>query len=534
MIDKADAKTRRLVRAACCLLSIFFCLWSIAPQEACANNVDISTAQLVDRHTTNDTIDIKFTIGWENSWYTTGAPSATANWDAAWVFAKYSVKSGETWGDWAHCTLATSGHSAASGATIDGGLTGATPVGVFIRRSSAGQGTVSFAHNELRWNYGADFVADDAEIKVQLFAIEMVHIPEGSFYVGDTDGTATGTLKWQDGTSGAPQITASLSAAINCANTSYDDTQLEGAGIRIDGDGGLDTDADGVIDNADFPTGYKAFYLMKYEISQGQYASFLNNLIAAQATTRYPGAEGNDRHVITKVGDTYGCDANGNDVLNEPTDGEWVACNYLTWMDLCAYFDWAGLRPMSELEFEKACRGGQSAVNDEYADGTTSETVTSTLESDYENDETPTTAGCHFNYNSCVPNGPFRSGCFGIGTNTRAATGAGYYGAMELSGNIWERCVSLGGDKDASIKARDEFTGSHGDGELSNGGHGTNSDWPGESSGTITGAAGSGFRGGSWLYDIFVARVADRGLASYPSAIRRSYGEGGRGARTSP
>ena len=37
----------------------------------------------------------------------------------------------------------------------------------------------------------------------------------------------------------------------------------------------------------------------------------------------------------------FGCDLNGNGVLNEATDGEWVAMSYLTWMDLCAYADWA-------------------------------------------------------------------------------------------------------------------------------------------------------------------------------------------------
>ena len=32
-------------------------------------------------------------------------------------------------------------------------------------------------------------------------------------------------------------------------------------------------------------------------------------------------------------------------------------CNYLSWDDAMAYADWAALRPMTELEFTKACRG---------------------------------------------------------------------------------------------------------------------------------------------------------------------------------
>jgi hypothetical protein len=42
------------------------------------------------------------------------------------------------------------------------------------------------------------------------------------------------------------------------------------------------------------------------------------------------------------------------------------------------------------------------------------------------------------------------------------------------------------------------FTGVHGNGALSTNGHANQTLWPGLSSGEVTGAAGSGFRGGSW------------------------------------
>ena len=38
-------------------------------------------------------------------------------------------------------------------------------------------------------------------------------------------------------------------------------------------------------------------------------------------------------------------------------------------MDVCAYADWAGLRPMSELEYEKAARGTLAPVANEEAWG---------------------------------------------------------------------------------------------------------------------------------------------------------------------
>jgi hypothetical protein len=48
--------------------------------------------------------------------------------------------------------------------------------------------------------------------------------------------------------------------------------------IGIDGDGGIDRDNDGVVDNPFFPTGYEPFYLMKYELSQEQWRDFFNLL----------------------------------------------------------------------------------------------------------------------------------------------------------------------------------------------------------------------------------------------------------------
>ena len=41
---------------------------------------------------------------------------------------------------------------------------------------------------------------------------------------------------------------------------------------------------------AAFPKGYGAFYCMKYELSEGEYAAFLDQLTPAQAAARYPRA----------------------------------------------------------------------------------------------------------------------------------------------------------------------------------------------------------------------------------------------------
>ncbi len=47
-----------------------------------------------------------------------------------------------------------------------------------------------------------------------------------------------------------------------------------------------------------------------------------------------------------------------------------LACDGVLWRVGLAFAAWAGLRPMTELEFEKACRGPLKPVVDEYARGT--------------------------------------------------------------------------------------------------------------------------------------------------------------------
>ena len=514
-------------------LSTFFCL-----SPAFANNLAITNVSLADQDTTGNTYDIEFDTAWDNSWRIAAAPAAAANWDAAWVFAKFRKWSSGAWGNWTHCTLLNSGSVTPAGSTITLDSTGGVYKGAFIYRDATGTGSNSFANAQLRWDYGTDGVADADKVEVRVFGIEMVHIPAGAFYIGDVDGDQAGNFKWQDATAGAPQITSSLGNAVNTVDNDYDDTQLEGSGIRIDGDGGLDTDASGAVDNASFPTGYNAYYVMKYEITQGQYVQFLNTLTATQQGNRWATGNFNSfRYFIKKATNgLFGVDADddaGTDnssalysLMNESADGADVACNWLSWMDVAAYADWAALRPMTELEFEKAARGQQTAVDDEYAWGnTTIETATTSLSNGGAANETPNQG--NLNYSSSTPDGPYRVGSFADGSSTRTNSGAGYYGALELSGSLWERTVTVGNSTGRA------FAGTAGDGSLSAAGHATNSDWPGYSAGQVTGASGSGFRGGAWYGGTSGAVVSDRFYAAYADAGRGS-DDGGRLARTSP
>ena len=487
-----------------------------------ANNINVSNIRVTGQNTTagennpaNYTL-VQFDLSWENSWRTSSAPN---NWDAAWVFVKYRVGSG----DWQHAWLNNTGHSSGTGtsATIDAGLltpgtafhaTTNPALGVFIYRSADGTGNFSITGAQLRWNYGANGVADNATVDVKVFAIEMVYVPAGNFYVG-SGGTETSAFYMYPTTTNPYQITGEGAITVGTTNGNlYYPSDVYGYG----------GDQSGPIP-ANFPKGYAAFYCQKYEISQQQYVDFLNTLTSAQASTRYPNATTN-RHAITVSGGVYS------------TTNPYVACNFLSWMDGAAYSDWAGLRPMTELEFEKACRGLETPVANEYAWGTA--TVAGdeyTLGNPSANNE-----GIASNYSTSTGNasyditdgsidGPLRVGIFAANADNqgRITAGASYYGIMELSGNLWERAVTVG-----NATGRD-FTGLHGNGALSTNGHANETAWPGLTSGEVTGATGSGFRGGYWSGNATSLRVSDRLYAPYTGTVR-FYDYGFRAVRVAP
>jgi hypothetical protein len=132
--------------------------------------------------------------------------------------------------------------------------------------------------------------------------------------------------------------------------------------------------------------------------------------------------------------------------------------------------------------------------------------------------------------NSCSgnagPGGPMRVGAFAAASTTRAQAGSTYYGIMEMSGNLWERTVTV---DHATGRA---FTGAHGNGTLSTSGYADISTWPGYVTSEVTGDAGSGFRGGSGGDDVRLY-VSDRFSAS-ELVSGRFPNHGFRGVRTKP
>ena len=475
--------------------------------------------------------NVTFNVTWNASWRRT---TVIGNWDAAWVFVKFRTTTGGTLGDWKHASLNNTGHSAPSGSTITTGLADTSAafsiasnpaVGVFIYRSADGAGTFTANNASLSWNYSQDGVTGSDTVEIRVFSIEMVYVPDGSFFAGDN---ATSTASFKQGSSDNDPWWIGSEAAISVGSQAGTGTglgELNSEYYYVTDNFGND-DATGSTFSlpSAFPKGYQRFYMMKGEISQGQWVAFFNTLTATQKsardTTSATGKNSDNlsyrNNVSWSSGDATLPDRGGGATYQS------VAMSYLSWADLIAYLDWAGLRPMSELEFERAGRGPYRAVSGEYPWGSTSITEANTIANPGQtNEAAQAAANCAYNNNANVQ-GPLRVGALSYNKSTRIAVGAGYYGNMDLAGSLYERAVTVGNSAGRS------FDGSkHGNGSLTAAGDGDVTTWP------TTGSSGTGLRGGTWDYSYVRARLSDREMGGMTNTYRAAQG-GGRGVRTAP
>jgi formylglycine-generating enzyme required for sulfatase activity len=436
----------------------------------------------------------------------------------------------------------------------------------------------------LVWKYGSNGIADDDYVSIKVFAIEMVYVPQGSFYVGDGQNQVN-RFTQANSTSGNTvpfQITAtSPTLQGNDASASSSNLSTRG-GVEFDLTGtNTATLASG------FPTGYEAFYCMKYEVSQGQYRDFLNMLTRQQQDSclftdgnvgtyaggtfyRFDGSvnnsgtyfssinnasvpgERNGVRIISDPGNglprVFACDLNKSGTLptgvNQTDDGEWIAMGLLSWMYVCSYLDWVGLRPMTELEFEKACRGDQVPVSREMPWGQTAAASSTYLSTGLRNSGTTSETGLDPDANHNIFNnipGSTRVGAFADGSSNRAEAGASYYGIMNFADNVWEPCVSTG------CVAGRSYSAKHGNGSLLNDGRADVDFWPGingnanvstantsfASTTGITKAAGACYRGGIWPFAEDLSEISCRNHGENNTTTVATY-IGVRGVRSKP
>jgi formylglycine-generating enzyme required for sulfatase activity len=458
---------------------------------------------------------IRLDLSWDNSWRGSVEP---ANWDAVWLFAKVRVGPA---GVWRHATLST---AAADYAVADvGGVAAAfSPSadgkGVFVYRQTAGRGPIRWTGVTLRW----PSVPPGTDLEVRVFALEMVYVPAGPFYLGD--GVSPGRFH-AGGNPSQPALITDTPPRLRKVDGGLW-AERQGVAANALGAKGPTWDKPTGVLPAAFPTGYAAFYIQKYEVTQGQYAAFLNTLAPRQAAARLPtraeltvkvSARRRDGAASAAPPPTYrytvALGADGRYAASAP-DG---ACNYLSWEDATAFADWAALRPLSESEFEKACRGSTAQpVPGEYAWGSTRlSTMTDLQGIDGSGTETALPGDSNTLCQKSI-RGPVRVGIHET-MPTRELAGASHYGVLDLSGNVAEAVVLL------SSPAGRGFTGVHGDGDLGETGVADVPLWPGR--------GGFGSRGGDWTSPEEELRVSARS-ATVILPARRLPGNGFRGVRS--
>lgn len=391
---------------------------------------------------------IVFTISWSDAWHN------DRNHDAAWVFMKL-VASG---GGYQHLRIEQNSFE-----VIDGGVVPPAveipddQAGLFVYPAQPYRGDVKW---RIKVKVDPESIGSANVGASALFAeaIEMVYISEGGFVLGDPDPAALRFSSfYRSDENGQPDGLYRITSS----DQEIEIAPRKGALYYEVATPAYQGDQTGIVP-ASFPNGYDAFYIMKYETRQGQYANFLNTLSAGQSQMRAPfGGKGyfENRGTINIV------------------DGEYTAArperpaNYISWDDGAAFADWAGLRPMTELEFTKAARGPGEPIAHEYPWNTDSNESVAR----YVNGEG----------DLVLEDGLDESD---LTEENRARFGASYFWVMDLAGSVWEKCVTIGDPIGRS------FRGTHGDGRLSGYGAATNSDWP---SG-IDEAGGYGYRGGGY------------------------------------
>jgi len=328
---------------------------------------------------------------------------------------------------------------------------------------------------------------------------------------------------------------------------------------------------------AGFPNGFRAFYVMKHEVTQHFWVDFLNTLtwdqqhrIVTNVPGSAPAAPLNNVTPASVVGTNIfhyafpaHTDANqlhrmnirirergidgpavfgvGNWVTTareeeDPETGDMIVVTdagwcwnheihgghlpmfNLAWTDVAAFLDWAGLRPMTELEYEKAARGPRRPVRDEFAwGGPFLPSMAASVENRNLPNEMPSpdianyaqpmfpgtqTIATHAGplvapgvasvAAATVNRWPVRAGSFARSATTREEAGASYWGILNLSDNVPERVIVLTAPEGRA------FTGRHGDGNLTAIGFANVPNWPSVNVALAANnnlARGTGFRG---------------------------------------
>lgn len=342
------------------LLFFFFLV-----NSASANNMLVQNVTTTGNDAVNKTIQVQFDISWDNSW------RDAINWDAAWIFMKFKDANGL----WQHVQLNQTGFANGTG-TVNTLQVTSDKVGSWLYRSAQGSGTFNTTGMQLQWNYGLSGLTNVTGLEVRVFAVEMVYVPEGGYSMSNTTGQF-GSIGLNAPGGGRPVINDRLTPTLS-------------NNIRIKGNTGIDYNNDGIVENTSYPTGYSPFYVMKYEMTEQQYADFLNTLTTTEKT------------ILGTAGSTISLN-NGEYFASSPNR----ACGGYTANRYLFYKDWAGLTMISQLEMNKLIFGSL----------------------------TP--------YSISGSAGASNVGALATNTTTFSNSGATYYGIQDMGGNLSDPFFSL-------------------------------------------------------------------------------------------
>jgi hypothetical protein len=448
---------------------------------------------------------VSFDLAWDHSWRAAWDEPEQAHggsgtlklesWDAAWVFAKFRKAGSKAWSP-ATLSAKAADHLAPPAAALDVGLTddGTKAAGVFAFRAAAGSGPNDWKGVALRWLNEADGVSDPAAAEVKVFAIQMVYVPECAYWLGDGS-TALVAAQFSAGDTAAA-IRIESEAAITLGGESPRNIgSRDGIGAEYRAD-----DFTSGVEHmlpARFPKGFAAFYCMRNELTEGAFVDYLNHLPAGDELPEkfsHTGQPGWPLPFQTS-GDRF----NGITVVTPATPEAHAVymtatphspCPGLVRYEHTRYAAWAGLRPMTELEYEKSARGPLRPMADEFVWGTSAiagsngggkpatrpdgYVVTNAGKTDesisWQGADGPDASRGNAVWGGAVrrdgkgsvladalrliPNP--RAGAFATPDSDRVASGASYWGIMDLSGNLAERVVTVG-----NVAGR-RFAGAHG------------------------------------------------------------------------
>ena len=508
--------------------------------------------QIDQIETTPNSSELEFSISWDGSW------RSGNTYDAAWIF----IKGRDDKDQWHHVRLKHAFQKVSDGQETAETHVSPEGIGLMVFRNRDGAGRNS-------WRLSVELLNGSSFEEFRVFGLEMVHVAGGAFELGTLKSIRARREVLTPGAGGAPYdpfFTYSISERDNyggiykvSSETSISIGPEEGNLFWIDADIPGTNTFSGVPEGelgTSYPKGYQAFYQMKYELSQQEYCDFLNTLNPKQQVARdITGTREFDKNIaeyrnaISRMEGIY--------VTNRPHR----PCNFISWLDGQAFADWAGLRHMTELEFEKACRGPEPAVYREYVWGVNeidesrnmqycttffegnqpareevgNETIDGNIHASMfsyrnfidvctrqGNFYDPSSTGCRSFTGGDGGRGPVRKGIFGsTSQGNRILAGATYFGAMEMGGNLQEPVVTVGHPSGR------KFEGSHGDGNLDAQGNATNDDWQ-----PIDGEYAFAGRGGCWKFHENHARTADRFKGLRKRENRRASHIGFRGVRT--